>query len=88
MISGLFSRLKQDASGAKILSAWLGNGGEPVDSSLANTRALTCKTCPHNVESKPLEKFVGQQIKDAKRRVEAYQQSIDKDYYATKQLIG
>ena len=40
--------LQRLAVGAANLTAWLGDGGKPVEQTLANARAVTCVTCPKN----------------------------------------
>lgn len=37
-------------TGGWILRDWLGKGGKPVVSELAELRSLVCATCPQNVE--------------------------------------
>ncbi len=44
----LLGKLLLDAKGVALLKDWLGEGGEPVERGLANSRADICDRCPHN----------------------------------------
>lgn len=41
-------QIRQDVNGLKILHEWLGEGGKPVATQLANARAAVCMACPFN----------------------------------------
>lgn len=44
----LLDELRNDANGAAVLKDWLGEGGHPVEQSLAEKRALKCLACPEH----------------------------------------
>lgn len=44
----MLEEVRKTAAGAAILKEWVGAGLTPVDSSLANGRALICSACPKN----------------------------------------
>ena len=58
------ARVRNTAQGVRILSEWLGDGGAPVDQSLAQQRLNTCLHCLHNKPTNPgsIEKVVGEVI--------------------------
>lgn len=58
------ARVRNTAQGVRILSEWLGDGGTPVDQSLAQQRLNTCLHCLHNKPTNPnsIEKAVGEVI--------------------------
>jgi len=58
------ARVRNTAQGVRILSEWLGDGGAPVDQSLAQQRLNTCLHCLHNKPTNPnsIEKAVGEVI--------------------------
>lgn len=57
-------RVKNTAQGVRILSEWLGDGGTPVDRSVAQHRLDACLHCLHNKPTKPdsIEKAVAEVI--------------------------
>ena len=49
--------IKQTVQGARIISEWLGAGGETVPLSKADSRASVCQHCPHNVGGRWIDKL-------------------------------
>lgn len=45
----MIDHLKLTAEGIRTLKDWLGAGGQPVPSTLAESRAAICQMCPLNV---------------------------------------
>lgn len=66
----LIDRLKTDANAARILTEWIGSGGDPVAKEVAHARAETCIACPHNQPGATLEAGIAEAIReqDALRR--------------------
>lgn len=66
----LIDRIKADANAARILTEWIGSGGDPVPKDVAYARAETCIACPHNQPGAVLESSVAEAIReqDALRR--------------------
>lgn len=50
-------QIRQDVNGLKILHEWLGEGGKPVATQLANARAAVCMACPFNSTSAYFDLF-------------------------------
>ena len=57
-------RLRQTATGARILAEWLGDGGVPVERQLAQDRIDTCNRCLHNkpTDARSITKAVAEAI--------------------------
>lgn len=66
----LIDRIKSDANAARILTEWIGSGGDPVSKDVAARRAETCVACPHNQPGAAVEARVAEVIReqDALRR--------------------
>lgn len=66
----LIDRIKADANAARILTEWIGSGGDPVPKDVAYARAETCIACPHNQPGAAFEAGVAEAIReqDALRR--------------------
>jgi GT2 family glycosyltransferase/ADP-heptose:LPS heptosyltransferase len=60
----LIDRLKADTNAARILTEWIGSGGDPVSKDLAYRRAETCIACPHNQPGKVLESGIAEAIRE------------------------
>lgn len=56
VVTGIIAGVKQVVVGIDVLLDWLGEGGEPVASELAERRASVCADCPQN-KGGPLEYF-------------------------------
>jgi len=44
----ILDEIRQTASGARVLSEWLGDGGIPVPHEVAERRSITCLCCSEN----------------------------------------
>lgn len=66
----LIDRIKADTNAARILTEWIGSGGDPVAKDVAYARAETCIACPHNQPGATLEAGIAEAIReqDALRR--------------------
>lgn len=66
----LIDRIKADTNAARILTEWIGSGGDPVSKDVAYARAETCIACPHNQPGATMEAGVAEAIReqDALRR--------------------
>ena len=62
--SKLIDRIKSDATAARILTEWIGSGGDPVSREVASARADTCATCPHNQPGAVLESGLAEAIRE------------------------
>lgn len=59
----LLEQAKHIPHGLKVISEWLGSGGEVVDKETAQERANTCLKCPSNVEGSAVTAAVAGAIK-------------------------
>ena len=59
----LIDRAKKIADGASILFEWLGNGGECVDTEIAQRRTNVCLTCEFNKPGFKIAETVAKAIK-------------------------
>lgn len=60
-------RISNDARAIRTLASWLGEGGNPVDIHIAEERARTCISCPHNTDAKTVERTIGKIIRDSEK---------------------
>ncbi|NBW31960.1 MAG: hypothetical protein EBR48_04900 [bacterium] len=64
VVARAVERVKRTASGARILAEWLGEGGKPVDRTVAQDRIDVCLRCVHNkpTQAASIEKTVAEAI--------------------------
>lgn len=60
----LIDRAKKFANGVRIVTDWLGSGGETVHPNLAQTRADVCVRCPQHTSGWKLLESSAQAIKE------------------------
>ena len=63
-MNGLFERLKHYLDGARILSAWIGDGSHPVSQEQAQARANVCLECERNQPRVGITESVASAIKE------------------------
>lgn len=55
-------RLESIGIGSRILFDWLGDGGKPVPQEQSDSRAATCRSCPHNWEGDWFNKLTAEVV--------------------------